>query len=634
METLIEFSKVILINHHGEEKSDSHYAIIATNILKKILGKKAEGGSLEQLLIKELPVIATSTVKSPPFNLSLYLLCKKKGNPAKFFSEMVSKWLIPGKLLNSSLSLSVDFKFQQIPDMLYTLVEIQFLVERQWDCEMMLRNFDALIQEIRLGVSSTYHAHRVLEMRGLSGNEKIGLIQEGITHLIERFPERFDYDIFSMMQQCFVISREQFKVVRECHYLVRVISSLYLLRKNLLLKVEKFPQKRQIALLFKRGRLHFPLGTKSVLGVFVGLNFLRENEVFAKKHLVRAIQILIPHIKPVEESYLEIEEVDYSVHLLYLEIEKEDKEPFTIEEVQRLRNELADHLKGRIEYLLRPIFMPRNEEEVIRHIIVLSHQLKYVKDLPQVVISFEEQTDKQLNFTVILVRVLGESSEAVSILIKKIQPHYEVVIERERQVGMIRNKYSKEAFVMRIGLPSLPFLREDDSVDLYAARREVLSEIQKAFGEVRDFNGGMISKQAEAFLALKKMLGSLAFQHKLLLEHFFHSLYPIECRSTLNPRILKQLFLLLIEIHKEKRRRYALSFASEEEYQLVLIDFYEVGLKQKVLDGIHQLGILSRQLVHMHLQTVDGVYLGYIYLEEDEDKKVVFLNTLKAILDF
>jgi hypothetical protein len=356
--------------------------------------------------------------------------------------------------------------------------------------------------------------------------------------------------------------------------------------------------------------------------------------VFAKKHLVRAIQILIPHIKPVEESYLEIEEVDYSVHLLYLEIEKEDKEPFTIEEVQRLRNELADHLKGRIEYLLRPIFMPRNEEEVIRHIIVLSHQLKYVKDLPQVVISFEEQTDKQLNFTVILVRVLGESSEAVSILIKKIQPHYEVVIERERQVGMIRNKYSKEAFVMRIGLPSLPFLREDDSVDLYAARREVLSEIQKAFGEVRDFNGGMISKQAEAFLALKKMLGSLAFQHKLLLEHFFHSLYPIECRSTLNPRILKQLFLLLIEIHKEKRRRYALSFASEEEYQLVLIDFYEVGLKQKVLDGIHQLGILSRQLVHMHLQTVDGVYLGYIYLEEDEDKKVVFLNTLKAILDF
>lgn len=634
METITQFPKVITLTKHFGGSYQHHYDKIVLEILKQLLEKKLEEDSLESFLSKELPLITTSLIQDPPFNLSLYLICKKRGNAAKFFSEMMSKWLIPGKLLNSPLCLVVDFKFQQIPDNVYTLVEMQIPIERQWDCEMMLRNFEILMQEIKLGVSSTYHANRVLEMRGLSGNEKIGLVQEEITHLIERFPQRFDYDIFTMMQQCFVISREQFKIIRECHHLVRVISCLYLLRKNLLVRVERSPQKRQISLLFKRARLHMPLGVKHILGVFVGINFLRENEVFAKKHLVRAIQILIPHIKAIEESYLEIEEADYSVHLMYLEVEKEEKEAFTTEEIKLLRNELADHLKGRVEYLLRPIFMPRNEEEVIRNIIVLSHQLKYVKDLPQVVISFEEQTDKQLSFTVILVRVLGDQSSPVTALIKKINSNYEVVIERERKIGMIRNKYPKEAVVMRVGLPSLPFLREDDSVDLYVARREVLSEIQKAFGEVRDFNGGMISKQAEAFLMLRKMLGSLAFQHKLLLENFFHSIYPIECRSTLNPRILKNLFLMLLEMNKKKGRRYAISFENEEEYQLVLIDFYEVGLKQKVLDGIHQLGLLSRKLIQMHLQTVDGIHLGYIYLEEDEEKRKNFYDTLKGILDF
>jgi hypothetical protein len=36
----------------------------------------------------------------------------------------------------------------------------------------------------------------------------------------------------------------------------------------------------------------------------------------------------------------------------------------------------------------------------------------------------------------------------------------------------------------------------------------------------------------------------------------------------------------------------------------------------------------------MHLQTVDGVYLGYVHLEFDEEKKKVFYQTLKEVLDF
>ncbi|NDD59434.1 MAG: hypothetical protein EBZ47_09390, partial [Chlamydiae bacterium] len=143
-----------------------------------------------------------------------------------------------------------------------------------------------------------------------------------------------------------------------------------------------------------------------------------------------------------------------------------------------------------------------------------------------------------------------------------------------------------------------------------------------------------ISKQSEAFLALKKMLGSLAYQHKLLLENFFHSIYPIECRSILNPRLLTKLFTMLLEPTKEQNKWCGIAFGGEEGCALVLVDFYEIGCKQKVLDAIHPLGILSRKLVQVHLQTVDGIRLGFIYLEHDEEKKQLFCETLKGALDF
>ena len=57
----------------------------------------------------------------------------------------------------------------------------------------------------------------------------------------------------------------------------------------------------------------------------------------------------------------------------------------------------------------------------------------------------------------------------------------------------------------------------------------------------------MISKQDEVFKALEKSLGSLAKQYHHLLENFFHALFPLEKRSFLDPEVLKNFFLLLLE---------------------------------------------------------------------------------------
>ncbi|MBM3191143.1 MAG: hypothetical protein FJZ63_00625 [Chlamydiae bacterium] len=632
MQGVVSFPKVVaLTQRFGEAKYSTDHVEIAY-VIRDLLGRRLEEISFRKWLQEELPMVVTSSLGTPPFHLSVVLLCKKKPHIGRFFMEMVTKWLIPGKLVAGSFYSMRDFRFEDREETVYSLVEMRIPMERAWDVEQVMRHLDLLIQEIRLGVTSTYQGRCILEMKGISGQDKVGIIQEEITRVLERFPERFDYDIFTLMQHFFVITSEEFKRIRACTHLIRWLTSFYLLRKDLRLKVEMFPGKRQVDVFLKKAELDLPLGKKHVLSVYVGLNFLREHEVFAKRHLVRAIQTSLPYSRAIEESYLEIEEPESSVRLFYLEIEKEDKTPFFLEEMKKLKNELPHNLKGRVEHLLRPIFMPRNEEEVMRNIILLAQQLKYVKDLPQVVITFDEQSDKELFFTVILAHVVGEIP--VEQALGKIEESYEPVIERKRQIGLLRNRYVKEALVIRLKLPSLPFLREDDSVDLYVARREVLSEIQKAFGEVRDFNGGMISKQSEAFLALKKILGVKAQPHKLLLENFFHSIYPIECRSTLNPGFLSRLFLMLLEPAKKQNKGCGWTLDQEGEAAIALIDFYEIGYKQKILDAVHSLGILSRKLVQMHLQTVDSIRLGFIYLEYDKGKKQLFLETLKAALDF
>ena len=84
-------------------------------------------------------------------------------------------------------------------------------------------------------------------------------------------------------------------------------------------------------------------------------------------------------------------------------------------------------------------------------------------------------------------------------------------------------KHRKEASVHRVKVPKEQFLRRDHSIDLYKARQTVVSEISRVVGEIRDYNGGMISKQNELLCSVKRLLGDMKNSDELLLENFFYS---------------------------------------------------------------------------------------------------------------
>src|SRR5262249_28102216 len=150
-----------------------------------------------------------------------------------------------------------------------------------------------------------------------------------------------------------------------------------------------------------------------------------------------------------------------------------------------LSKELPIDLKDRIEHLMHPVFMPRNEEEIVRNVLSLSSQIKYIRDIPQLTISFDEQTLTSLFFTVILVRVLKPDSRPIQDTFRRGETFLTYIHDRCRSLGFLRKKYLKEATIFRVKLAKGKFLRRDHSIDLNKARQAIFDELTRLLGDLR-----------------------------------------------------------------------------------------------------------------------------------------------------
>lgn len=590
------------------------------NVLRRLL-------PAEKTMIKDsIPILKWFGWSPESKNLSLFLLCFYRPGVSKFFYDMICHWLLPGKHLNIAFNFSTNFELPEIGDRVYTISEIVVSFDHAHEMEMAERNLLFIEKEILLGVTSFFHASRILEMKGLSLYDKTALIQERMSLLLRKKPHIFDDDLFGLMQHFLVSSKDEFKSMRDVAHMSRLIAIFYFFQKTLFKEIENFPGKRHLFLKIKKIQLQYPLVIKQALGIFASLNFLKENELFEKRHLVSAINHLMAHVHLVEDSYFVQENKEEKTVLFYLEIEKEDGTDFSQKEIQHLRLSLPDAIKERVEQLVQPLFMPRNEEEVMRNILTLSRELKFLKDIPQMIIAFDEQTESDLSFTVVLVRILHPGDLPLKDLFSQFE---NILFERVKIVGMMRKKYPKEANVLRIKLSNEKFVRDDYSLDLYQARLAVASEIQKVIGNVRDYNGGMISKQNENFIFLKKAMGELADKHALLLQNFFYSLFPIEQSATLDPKILKNLFLMLLDAVDKKQN--LLELKQMEHLSLTMARYQDAEYKEKILEILDTSEISSREVAFMEMQILDFHYLGLIYLSNDAAKQSDFRLGLQML---
>lgn len=565
--------------------------------------------------LREIPKISWEMHPKHPRLMRIFLVSQCRSGLAKFFFDMVTRWLIPGKQLDPVLYFFTHYEG-------YAVAELDLQLVTEQDLSWAKDNISFLQREILMGVDSFFHAKKILEMKGLTLDEKASFVQDKISALLKRFPTYFDYDIFEEMQHLLITTKEEFKAVRRSAEIGRIIFTLYLFRKSLEKKIVKNRVRRHLCLKFKKTLLHMPFGLKEVLSVFVGVNFVKEHEIFEERHLLSALRRFVPGVCNVPGSYVSFG--GDKIHRFYLEIEKETQIPFSLSEIKELEKGLPAEIRGRVEQLVPPVFMPRNEEEVMRNILILSKQLKFIRDIPQMIISFDEQNDSELSFTVVLVRILHADSLPTKELFASSKLAANVSIDRVKTVGMIRKKHPKEATVMRVRLPANPFLREDFSVDLFHARLQLVREIEGALGEVRDYNGGMISKQSENFALLKKELRVLAKKHALLLQNFFHSIFPVQLSTTCDPKLLKilfEMFLEAIDLPKE-----GIKTKKGNDCLFVLVKLQNLDLKQKILNQIEEGAFSSNEILSLQMQIFDSFYLGFIVLNSNKEKERFFFD--------
>ncbi|MBI5346034.1 MAG: hypothetical protein HZB76_02705 [Chlamydiae bacterium] len=585
-------------------------------------------------LNESLPIIKWGDLAEAPASLSIIILCKHRPNVQEFFYDMISRYLFEQKTLNVEMFFSSDFKISSIFDEKLTVMEIVINLSTLQEIEEVKKNMKNIETELRLGVISDFHATKIREFKGLSSDRKTALIQEKIGSLIQNRPQEFEKNIFSEMQQFLIMSRDEFKSARDYHHISRIISILYLVRKILKQRIEQFFDKRHVILKFLKTRIHSPnKSIKTVLGVIVGLNFLKDHEIFEKDHLIKAIKNFLPGVVFVENSFFVDKVQKNMIHTCYIEVEKPDGSEFSSFEINLLKDELPTYLKGHIEQLIHPVFMPRNEEEIVRNIVTLSQQLRFVHDIPQVVISFERQTVNELLFNVVLLRILKPKSFSIKDIFQKYPSPAKFVIDRVKTVGLIRRKYLKEASVFRVILSSDKYFRQDSSVDLHKARQDLLFELVQIFGEVRDYNGGMICKQNEGFQSLKIILGQIGEQNELLLEKFFYSIVPAEMTTILKPEILKNLFLMLINAIKREETRIKKHqdwlFKQETKALFIVIPSQDAQHKKKITEAVENLHILSSDLLSFSLNSHDTNYFGFVYFSEDKIKQKEFFESVR-----
>lgn len=627
-------------------------------------------------LNETLPLVTWELPKQFPSTASISFLCHAAftHGAGRHISDTLSRWLVPGKFLGISFANSFTFQFTSYPRTDYFFHQVLVEIENEKDFLIIKNNIQEATTQLRLNILAVRHARNVMSLKKLSSDQKLAFIQDHFSSVFDRPSKEFDHDIFEQIQHVLIklhaedklmqlkekfapylehrtkifdrdlfneiqhfllLFRDKFTAIRDLRHIGKLISLQYLFRKALQRQIGLSPDKRHLSLKLLKMKLHFPTGKKTALGILVGINVLNENELFEEKHIFEAICHCIPSVQKIKDSYIADQRGHDKVRLLYLEVEKKGEIPFTLEETKILTKKLPKEIKAHIENVTHPIFMPRNEEEIMRNIVILSQELKYTKDIPQVIISFNAQLQHELSFTVVLLRILKPTDLPLKELFRQQKSYLKLHDHEAKCVGRLRNKYSKEANVFHVKLDKKSFIRKDYSLDLFKARQIVSAELGRILGEMRDFNGGILSKQHEVFQELRKLLGPTHEINDFLLENFFYSLTPSLQQSMLLPSSLKTLFLILLEALESSFEgcRFICRAHHDGEYLLLLISSPLSCFKEEVFNALHRLKISSFDLISTFVSSDEMFCLGYLYRCQDPHLCSFFQKTVQDALN-
>ena len=624
-------------------------SIIPKNILDDFKKAKTKDEIKKKFLKMNLalPYIIHSELESdPPFTISfsVFSLSDLAAGISKFIFDMLNRWLTLGKPIDINAHRSIRFKFKNFSQQKYYLSEYFINVSNEKEQSLIKRNIKSFIDEMKLIIMSANYTKDITSsiisknrensdrmnsyILKFSEEKKLNEIKENLGFLMYKKPNIFDRDIFDSLHLKSLIFKGNFTAIRNPKHVSRIIAFSYFFKKSInQIKSQIQTNKRLVKL--KLFKTTLSSQKKDVLGILIVLDLLHENEYFEKSYILKSISQIIKDFRYIKNSYI-VDRRDFKTLTFYLEIEKEDSSFFSVKEISDLNKKLNLAFGSNMKKLINPIYLPRNEEEILRNIVILTKQLNYVKDIPQVIISFDKQTAKEISFTVILLRLLKKNSPSLKELFSYSKTLIKFSLDESKIVGVLKKNYPKEANVFRVSLNKFDFLRRDHSLDLRKARQTLFKELTNILGKFRDFNGGLLAKQLDAMQNLKKLMTTSKKSSDFLLEEFFYSIKPAVQQSIVDAKILKKLFMMFTKILKKefKNKNFLIDTKTEKNQFYIMIKTPFMKIKDDIILTVKKLKFKSFEILLSSLDKNDQKTLGFILISKDANKRALLYQTI------
>ena len=383
-----------------------------------------------------------------------------------------------------------------------------------------------------------------------------------------------------------------------------------------------------------RSKLQFPFGTKDVICLVISLHSLSTYEQFDHRHILLACKRCIPSLEAVPRSFYVYRYSDSPALSLYLEVEKNDGSLPTSAEIATLKRELGQELSASIEQVMSRIDIPHNEEDLLRNFLLLSQQLRTAKDIPQVIVQFQGQTDTALEFHVTLVRSVKVGDEETPLPSFAISPITKGVPLRSSVIDTLRTKHVKQGIVFLVECHKDHFLRRDRSVDFLKARESVVHHIETAFGNVRDLNGGLIYQQHQLLESIKPLLTKEEEKELPRIENLFHSLSPTLMKNIIGPEHVVTVFRQFLALRRVIRHKATKNFLVEEYTKEVFIGFLcpPSFVKEEVFAAKQHFNLAENELALCDTTSDGHQFCFIIFLSQDHDVREKVTQWLQELL--
>lgn len=585
-----------------------------------------------------LPLIRWDEISSSKHAMTITLLCSNCSHNSldTLLPELLKQRLLPGREISILSFNHMYFHYNDLPDQTLFISEATILLNSPQEWHLGIENLTTLGLMIKSALNIPNRAVSLLPTKKvLSLSTKAAAIQQKLIRLLQKFPHDIEESIFEDMDRLFILSSREFLQLRSVTHIARLICSIYIFRKKIFRSFAHGVDQLHFELRLMPTDLSFPFCIKPVLGCLIGIGQLKEHEVLEKRHILSAIRKILPNIDSEKGSFYSYEQKEERLKYFYLELGKQDNRPFTIEERQQLVRKLKEQLKYCVEKLVPSIFMVRNEEEVLRNILMLRKEIRSVNDLPQVMISLDHQTETDIIFTILLVKVCKTQTSSQNDETQNHLEQYSLKRERSQVVGFLRKKHPIEAYVFQLRIPrNLCFLRPDLSLNFYIAREKAASILSEIFGEFRDYNGGIIFKQLEMLSRLKNELEAQRKNYVELIDDFFYSISPIEKQATLSYAVLKillDLFFKGVQFELKDRFSYFMETQKNGPSIFIVLKFNGDFLKRQLAQI---LGAFSPSLVMSEVAVGETVIQAYIYENYSSEKGRNICDTIKETIEY